>query len=103
MNRIEEAVVDSFNQDALKHLAEGSSTGFWMRDDLLLIGDNHASRYVEFAKNGGNPGQALHESQGGCLQHRRGGCPTESWVDPVSLKETIRRFSQTKVAHTDLS
>jgi hypothetical protein len=102
-DRIDQAVVDDVNQAALKNLAEGSSIGFLMRGDLLLIGDNHAPTYVEFAKYGGNEGTLKMKAKGGAFSTGEVVVQQESWLDPAALKEAIRRFSQKKVTVGDLS
>jgi hypothetical protein len=100
-DRMDQAVVDSFNQDALKTLAEGSSIDFWMRDDLLLIGNNQPKPYVEFAKNGGNKGTLKMKAKGGAFSSDEVVVKQEAWLDLAALKEAIRRFSQKKVTVGD--
>lgn len=105
-DRIDQSLVDSINQDALKNApaAEGldSFVEFWMRGDLLLIGENHPGAYLDFVKNGGVRGRLYMNSKGGAFSRGEILVQGISSSEYDAFKTAIRRFSQKKVTLAQL-
>jgi hypothetical protein len=104
-DRIDQAVVDATNQDALKNLQPKTNPiSFRMAGDLLLIGDNHQRPYVEFAqKNGGNDkGRLAMKSKGGAFGPGEVLVQRAPWLVEAELEAAIKRLSQKNVTFQDV-
>lgn len=101
-DRIDQQVVDSINQSALKSLPEAggmdSFVEFWMKGDLLLIGEDHPAGYLAFARDGGTQGQIYMNAKGGVFSRGELLVQGVGGGNQDSFKEALRRFSQKKVS-----
>lgn len=104
LDSIDRSMVDAINQAALKSLpdAEGvdSFLPYWQLGDLVLLGDDHPSQYLQYVQeNGGGEGQIYMNSKGGFASRgellvQGHGSHHEHSDD---FKTAIRRFSQKKL------